>query len=496
MRGLMVLALVAVVGCGDDDVSPDASSPDAPACTADRDCDDGMFCNGPERCVDGACMDGAPPCEEPGACEEATGTCGGECPDADGDGHEDQRCGGTDCDDADPLRYPGNEEVCDPDDRDEDCDPRTFGFRDADGDAAPDARCCNGDVCGTDCDDDRPDVQPMGAELCDERDNDCDGAVDEERVFVEWYPDEDGDLFGDGDVEPIVECNPVPGRVSNPDDCDDTREDVHPGATERCDDVDQDCDEIVDEGAILTFYRDADADGFGTDDDTRMGCAEDRPDGYVLEGGDCLDAVEPSSMFLPEEFHPGADEICDTWINNCTNWPADATEPPARMEEDPDGDGVASAESCVVGRHPIDCVGTNPDVYPGQFRFFERAHCPRGGAACLTMSGRWVCGVPASETDPGCTFAPEPVTDASFDYDCDGEEEPEARLAPDACDSCGFGVCQERLTRRSNGPTWPEMMDPPACGAPVAWRTCTGSCGSCSQMRESAGTSGHFMPCR
>jgi len=70
------------------------------------------------------------------------------CPDADGDGRRSAACGGDDCDDHDAGRFPGNVEVCDADQHDEDCDPATFGFRDEDQDGVVDARCCNLDQAG------------------------------------------------------------------------------------------------------------------------------------------------------------------------------------------------------------------------------------------------------------------------------------------------------------------------------------------------------------
>ena len=64
----------------------------------------------------------------------------GEGPDADGDGLKDSYCGGDDCDDNDPNRYPGNTEVCDAEGRDEDCDDMSFGI-DRDGDGFISADC-------------------------------------------------------------------------------------------------------------------------------------------------------------------------------------------------------------------------------------------------------------------------------------------------------------------------------------------------------------------
>ncbi|NIS37211.1 MAG: hypothetical protein GWO04_47970, partial [Actinobacteria bacterium] len=128
-------------------------------------------------------------------------------PDADGDGVDAIECGGRDCDDSDDQRYPGNTEVCDGAGVDEDCDAATFGFRDQDMDGFGDASCCNGDTCGNDCDDTNGTAHPGEAESCDTFDNDCDGSVDEGTMETYW-PDLDGDDFGDASAEPVMACAP------------------------------------------------------------------------------------------------------------------------------------------------------------------------------------------------------------------------------------------------------------------------------------------------
>lgn len=117
-------------------------------CTSDAMCDDGRFCNGLERCApasSAADSSGCVPADSmpcaPGICDEDSDRCLGSCTDADGDGFEDVACGGSDCDDSDANRYPGNVEICDALGIDEDCDGTTIGDRDADGDGFIDAAC-------------------------------------------------------------------------------------------------------------------------------------------------------------------------------------------------------------------------------------------------------------------------------------------------------------------------------------------------------------------
>ncbi len=115
-------------------------------CVSDAGCDDGLWCNGEESCRDGRCEAGRGHCLATQGCDEDSRRCITDCSvaaDRDGDGVDGIACGGSDCDDTDPNRFPGNTEVCDEEGHDEDCDPLTFGSRDSDGDGYVDMLCFN-----------------------------------------------------------------------------------------------------------------------------------------------------------------------------------------------------------------------------------------------------------------------------------------------------------------------------------------------------------------
>ncbi|MBN2800522.1 MAG: hypothetical protein JXX28_15380 [Deltaproteobacteria bacterium] len=101
-----------------------------------------------------------------------------------------------------------------------------------------------------DCDDADPVTWPGAPEACDGVDNDCDGQVDEDPWLTPRWEDRDRDGAGDPS-RPSLGCGDAPGLADNPDDCDDTDPAVGPLAVEaQGDGVDNDCDGYTDELAV------------------------------------------------------------------------------------------------------------------------------------------------------------------------------------------------------------------------------------------------------
>jgi hypothetical protein len=98
-----------------------------------------------------------------------------------------------------------------------------------------------------------PARHPRAQEMCDGIDQDCDGRIDEGEV--PWFVDIDGDGYGDDSISVDASCDGIIGYVTLSGDCDDADATINPGATEICDDVDDDCDGI----ACTLSLPDADA---------------------------------------------------------------------------------------------------------------------------------------------------------------------------------------------------------------------------------------------
>ncbi|MCW8869697.1 MAG: putative metal-binding motif-containing protein [Proteobacteria bacterium] len=91
-----------------------------------------------------------------------------------------------------------------------------------------------------DCDDRNRQVYPGAAEVCDGRDNDCDGDVDEE-VSNKYFLDADGDSWGDAKYT-ILACDTPTGYSDRPNDCNDTNIAIFPGASDHLGNgIDENC---------------------------------------------------------------------------------------------------------------------------------------------------------------------------------------------------------------------------------------------------------------
>lgn len=224
----------------------------------------------------------------------STDACTTDCKsqvDADADGYYNMFVTGSplhDCDDTRDDIRPYAKEICG-DKVDQNCDKVDLSCDDVDndGDGMTETQ--------GDCDDNDPEVKKTHTipDVCDGKDNNCDGitdgntdgvAADDAKTF---YVDADGD--GHGNSEDVVKaCNLPAGASEFATDCDDTRADINPDIKEICgDEVDQNCN-----GADLDC-KDVDADG----------------DTVTPNGGDCDDTTVLTS--------PNNKEGCDKIDNNC-----------------------------------------------------------------------------------------------------------------------------------------------------------------------------------
>jgi hypothetical protein len=234
-----------------------------------------------------------------------------------------------DCDDDDESIHPLADEACDG--IDQDCDgvidenpaTGTTYYLDEDGDGygvndvsivSCERRAPEGYASSrNDCDDDNRRVNPGQAESCTtDYDDDCDGDINEDGASggTSGWIDLDGDGFGNA-ASRVDTCEPREGLVDNGDDCDDLDPRVFPGAPERCNGVDDDCDTAIDEDPAwgYAWYLDADGDGYGDPSVPVLYCTDVGEDGTVDNDLDCDDAENA--------VNPDAEELCNEVDDNC-----------------------------------------------------------------------------------------------------------------------------------------------------------------------------------
>jgi hypothetical protein len=340
--------------------------------------------------------------------------------DVDGDGFTAAAYGGADCDD-DPSNdpdvgpgaagvHPGATETW-YDGVDADCE----GDDDYDADRDGEAHSFYG---GRDCDDNDAAVWAGADEICDGRDNNCDGYVDDDDDNLVdgtvWYPDDDGDRFGD-DRWPSLHCDQPQGFVEIGDDCNDDDMTINPGVEEIWyDDVDQNCDERSD--------YDQDQDGY-TVAGAPTGSADDCDDTHTI-------------------VNPGANE---TWYDEVDQDCSGGT------DHDQDGDG-----STVLGApdgNARDCDDIDSSINPTVNEIWYDnvdQDCSGGSDHDADRDGEEISppGTDCNDNDAAIGAFADEVCDG-LDNDCDGDiDDQDNDLVPDVwyIDSDGDGYGAKNAT--------------------------------------------------
>ncbi len=402
----------------------------------------------------------------------------------------------SDCDDANAAVNPGATELTD-DGVDNDCDGYEQCYEDADDDgyrpdttstvASADLDCddsgeADSSAAAGDCDDAADAINPAATEVCDGLDNDCDGDTDEADATdaSTWYIDYDGDGYGSTSYTSAA-CTQPSGYVSDDSDCDDSSADAHPGGTEICDGMDNDCDGTVDEDDATdaaTWYADTDGDGYGDAASTSVAC--DQPSGHVEDSTDCDDA--DANQF------PGATEWCNAEDDDCDGSvdeddAADATTWYIDADADGYGSSAYTMDACTQPSGYVadatDCDDADSGAYPGATELCDGTDNDCDGtvdeddAADATTwyadldgdgygdaaSSTVACDQPSAhvdnstdcdDDDPAAYPGAEEIPYDGVDQDCDGEDlcdvDGDSYLAED----CGGDDCDD-----ANDTVWP-----------------------------------------
>ncbi len=368
---------------------------------------------------------------------------------------------GTDCDDANGAVHPGATEVCNGidddcdgavDDADSDLDLSTASSWYADGDsdgygAGTVMMACEAPANtvsdNTDCNDLDGAVNPAATEVCDGVDNDCNTLVDDADPGLDasttsvWYADGDNDGYGVGSGTAL--CTAPAGSASLGGDCDDADGAINPGATEICDDLDNDCDGLVDGidpsldlSTATAWFADADDDGFGAGAPT-LAC--NAPANTVTDDTDCNDgdgAINPAAT----EVCDGVDNDCDTLIDDAD--PSLDTSTASTFYADNDRDGYGAGSAIAACAQPAGDVVDNTDCND-----LNRAINPGATEVCDGLNTDENCNGTADDADPTVDTATQTMYYPDADNDGYGATSGALYCDPPAGDTTDHADCDD-----------------------------------------------------
>ena len=276
----------------------------------------------------------------------------------------------------------------------------------------------DGSGCEDDCNDEDGSIYPGAPETPDDSiDQDCSG-TDSVTCFV----DDDGDGFGS--TLTTISANGIctgAGQSDVDTDCDDDAEFTYPGATELCDDIDNNCDDALPldewdfdgDGQLecegdcapneATIYAGAPelCNGLDDDCDTLVPAdeADNDTDTFRICEGDCDDGNAAT--------YTGAPEVCDGQDNDC-----DSATPGEELDED--GDLQAECAG--------DCDETDPDIFTGNPEVCDGKDndCDPAtdDSADVDEDGVSICAGDCDDADPD-RYPGNPEVCDSLDNDCD-----------------------------------------------------------------------------
>lgn len=307
-----------------------------------------------------------------------------------------------DCDDSDADVNPGADEICNG--IDDDCDTKIDeGFHLNKTCEVGIGECavtgtfeCTANGLDSVCD---AVAGTPTAEICDGLDNDCDGTVDNGLNCGGGDTDDDGDGYCENPA--VCDDGSLPG------DCDDTNPDVNPGETESCNGIDDNCNLQTDEGfdvgqacsvgigscastgtlectvdgtdsecnavaglpsAEICDNIDNDCDGM-IDDGINCGTGntDDDGDGFCEDLVVCDDGSFPGDCDdTNPDINPAEADVCNGIDDNCSgvvdeNNICDQGDP----NNDDDGDGFCEDDNtCDDGSTPGDCNDNDDQINP------------------------------------------------------------------------------------------------------------------------------------